>query len=131
MGSSVRIDVRQYNDERQSVKPKGLRDQLVRAAPRGVVVRDRDHDRLVGAVLGRDVLDPGLDHVRRSDDRAPARDAVEIVLGEEAQRALDARHRRQAAGAQVRRSAQAMRMLAGEHRLGIGAGRRSGRRRGC
>ena len=48
-------------------------DQLVGAAACRVVVRDR-HDRdLLGAVLGRDLLDPGAHALGRADDEAAAR----------------------------------------------------------
>src|SRR3954465_7647253 len=47
------------------------RDQLVRAAPGLVVVRDRhDHDLLGGVLLGH-LLDPGA-HLRRVADHGPA-----------------------------------------------------------
>ena len=49
-----------------------LGDQLVRAAPRGVVVRDRHDHQLVGAVLGGDLLEPRAHRLGRADDDAAA-----------------------------------------------------------
>src|SRR3954466_2538137 len=49
-----------------------LGDELVGAPARLVVVGDRRDDRLLGAVLGGDVDDPGAHGLGRTDDRAPA-----------------------------------------------------------
>src|SRR4051794_3252081 len=48
-----------------------LRDELVGAPAGAVVVRDRDDDRLVGAVGRDDLLDPRAHRLGRADD-APA-----------------------------------------------------------
>ena len=56
--------------------PQGLGDQLVGAPAGGVVVGDRDHDHLLGAVLGGDRLEAGADRARacrRSCAAAPGR----------------------------------------------------------
>ena len=51
-----------------------LGQQLVGAAAGVVVVGDRDHDHLVGAVLGGQLLDAGPDLLGRADDRRGGRE---------------------------------------------------------
>ena len=55
-----------------ALEREGSGDQLVRAAARRVVVRDRHDEHLVGAVLRRDLLEPGAHGVRCADDGAPS-----------------------------------------------------------
>src|SRR3954447_4030122 len=82
---------------RTGVQAERLRDQLVRAAPGLVVVRDRhDHD-LLGAVLLGHLLDRGA-HLRRVADHGAAAPAAgaggrRAVLLEESRRLLRGRHR--------------------------------------
>ena len=83
-------------------EPEGLGDQLVGAPAGGVVVGDRDHDHLLGVVLGGDLLDPartwsGVPSTSRRPPACRAGPRREEALGR-----LGRRHRDQPPAAQHR-----------------------------
>src|SRR3954447_2619510 len=82
---------------RRVLQAERLGDQLVRAPPRLVAVRDGHDDDLVGAVGGRDLLEAGAHALGIADHAAPASAGRHPLAIEVAQGLLRRRHGDQAA----------------------------------
>src|SRR6185312_10246783 len=102
---STRRGERWRRRDRARLEVERLGNQLVGAPPGLVVVGDRHHDDLLGAVLDRHRLDLGPHLLRRAHDRPPAGPATVQRLAlalEELDRLLGWRHRDQLVAAQQR-----------------------------